>query len=366
MLLGGTGLYVLVMWDVFATTLSMHGGGPITTRLTDAVDAILAGPPAKLGEDTQSAPVAWFFARYSNLLLTTSLFFTWVTGLLLAPTLVLASVSDSLAGGPPEGASFVDRLYFVGAALTTAGFGQWRAAGGVWQVVTVVVAVSGIVVTSLGIAYVINLVSAVTAQRRIARTITNLGNCPRDILSAHYDGEGFARFAGNCSALATALLGHTQRHLAYPMVHYVRASDNRDCLPAAVALLDETVSVLLFNLPAHVRPEGHALVTVRRAVSTYLESLRDIYLSDDRPDVPPWPDVSWTRDLWDIPAEHRERELNAGDSAALTERRILLRAAVQSQGLAWETYYEAIRHDPDEPLDAELMSLLAEGRVPTR
>ena len=362
----GALVYVTVMWDVVTTTLSMHRGGPLTNALTTIVDWCISAPPAILGRNTNETPGARFFANYSNLVLTVSLFAMWFGGLVLSLTVMLSSAPTSIMGSNPggegEAATWIERIYFVGASITTAGFGDFVPGGTGWQLFTVMTAASGLVVTSLGVSYVVNLVGAVLHQRQLARTITNLGSCPRDILAAHFDGETFAPFSDMCSALAIALLEHTENHLAYPIIHYVRADDNRDCLPAAIALLDESVGIALFELPPERRPAAHDLITVRRATTAYLESMRKI-VSSELPEEPPWPEVEWMRDLWDFTPADGRANLNAEECEAIARRRVLLRAAVQSQGLAWGQLHDSLAGEAEIGLDAQLLPMLVKGKA---
>ena len=353
----GAFVYGLVMWDVLKTTLSMHGGGPLTEWVMRQANRLIAAPPAKFGVNTNADSGAQLFARYSGLLLTSLLFFVWFTGLTLALTLALGSEADSITESNGLGRiTWLERLYFVAASVTTAGFGDFVPHGNVWRMYTILTAASGLIVTSLGISYVINLVGAVTAQRQLARSIASLGTHPGHALAAFWNGEDFKAYGGTLQSIAEAIFGHVQRHLAYPMCHYVRAGDNRDCLPAALAVFDETLTVILYEVPTEYQPNLGNLLLARRAVSAYLERLRVIYV--DAADEPPaWPDASFLTTHWGITPARRARGLSAEARGALTRRRALLRAAVQSQGLTWDKLVDSLRASADEPLDADLLEI---------
>lgn len=365
MLLGlGAVVYGTVMWDVLKTTLSLHGAGPLTNLIVDGANRLIAAPPAKFGEDTNRHPVVYYFARYSALLLTSILFVAWFVGLTLSLTLVLASAPDSITqSSPGVGVDLLERLYFVAASVTTAGFGDYVPSGNAWRLFTILTATSGLIVTTLGISYVINLIGAVVTQRQLARSILNLGTTPADILAAFYDGKRFMPFGDSLQTIGDSILLHVQHHLAYPMWHYIRADDNRNCLPAALAVFDETLTVLLYEVPKEVQPNLGHLFLARRAVSAYLENLRDIYV-DEADETPPWPELTFLMTQWQIVPAARARAVSAVEREAIRHRRRLLRAAVQSQGLSWDNLVESLQVAPEERLDAELVSLYAREQNP--
>ncbi len=353
----GFAIYALVMWDVLKTTLSLHGSGPLTNLIVGATNKLISAPPAKFGEDTNRSAVVFFFARYSGLLLTSILFVMWFVGLTVSLTLVLASTADSVTQNTDgSGVDLFERLYFVAASVTTAGFGDYVPNGNGWRFFTIVTATSGLIVTTLGISYVINLIGAVVNQRQLARSIVNLGTTPTDILSAFYDTQGFAPFGDSLQSIGDSILLHVQHHLAYPMCHYVRADDNRNCLPAALAVFDETLTVLLYEVPKVYQPNLGHLFLARRAVSAYLENLRDIYI-DEADEAPPWPELTFLMTKWRIVPAGRERDLSENERESIRHRRRLLRAAVQSQGLSWDNLVESLRGAPDESLDAAFVPL---------
>ncbi len=359
----GAAVYVLVMWDVLKTTLSLHGSGPLTNLIVNGTNYLISAPPAKFGEDTNASAVMYFFARYSGLLLTSILFAMWFVGLTLSLTLVLASTADSITQiSEGAGVDLLERLYFVAASVTTAGFGDYVPSDNAWRLFTILTASSGLVVTSLGISYVINLIDAVVNQRQLARSIVNHGTTPADILAAFYDGHTFTPFGSSLQSVGDSILLHVQHHLAYPMCHYIRADDNRNCLPAALAVFDETLTVLLYEVPVEYQPNRGNLLLARRAVSAYLENLRDIYV-DEAGETPPWPELTFLMTEWQIVPASRERHVSPDEREALRHRRRLLRAAVQSQGLSWDKLVDSLKHAPNEQLDAELIGLNERGKT---
>ena len=353
-LAAGAALYILVMWDVLKTTLSMHGGGPITNGITRAIDRYIANSGKRAPQESARQS-----ARYSNLLFTVLLFVTWFTGLLAASLLLSGAQPSSVTqvADSEQGYQWFSRLYFVAASLTTAGFGDYVPVDVYGQALTVVTATSGLVVTSLGISYVVSLVSAVAAQRALARRITNLGRSPVDILAAFWDGERFEGFGAVCESISAELLTHTQRHLAYPAVHYVRADDDRDSVPAAVALLDETLTVLLYETPVEALPPRASLIVMRRAIGTYLESLAASFVREV-PEAPPWPDASFLYERFGLLPVGRTRAFTSGDHRAIDRRRGLLRAGVTSQGIEFARLWEYLHTPEEDRLDGDVVTAL--------
>ena len=351
----GAVIYLVTMWDVLKTTLSMHGGGPLTTWLMRAIDFAIARTSDKAPQDTPRG-----LARYSNLALTVALFLLWFLSLLFAATVMLTADPGSVTqvSESNNGAMWLNRLYFVGASLTTAGFGDFVPNGIYWQVLTTLIATSGLVVTSLGISYVVSIVAAVAAQRSLARRITNLGRDPESILAAFYRDGKFEGIGPALEALSGDLVTHTQRHLAYPAIHYVRADDDRDCLPAAIALLDETLTVLLYEAPVETLPPLQQLMTVRRAITAYLESIQSGFVRDLSEEVPAWPDIGFLAEDFGLVPARRERRMADDERRRLTLRRRLVRAGVLSQGLNWERLSDYLETPEEDWLDGDAAALI--------
>ncbi len=347
-------LYVLVMFDVFITTISMHGSGPITGLILKGAHRLLSAPPSKLDGD-RPRPVAALFAKYSNLALTLSLFFTWFSLLLLGLTLMLFLQADAVLTSDGEGqATLWQRLYFAGASITTAGFGDYVPGRTTWQYYTVLMATSGLIVSSLGVSYVINIVGASLQQRACARFIHGHGGTVESMLAASWDGERFSGLDSALTTIAQQLTQHTQNHLAYPMVHYVRTNKVRDSMPTNVALMDEVLSVLLLEVPQEHRPATASLIVARRAVTAYLESMNAIYVDGDAEnDPPPWPDLSFVHRDWEFETTGGYARLRGEELEALRDRRHLLKSAIESQGLTWDDTVLA-RSDRDVRLDVDL------------
>lgn len=300
------------------------------------------------------------FARYSNLVLTSSLFIAWFLGLALSLTLVLTGSPATISNVSKSGseAGHAERLYYIIATVTTAGFGDSRPVSATGRLFTILTALSGLIVTSLGISYVINLVRAVIDQRQLARAITNLGARPRDFLAAHWDGETFGALTRSIGAIATAILTQAQNHLAYPMLHYVRPDDDRDSLPVALALLDETMTVLIYNVPAAAQPQPAEVLAARRAVTVYLDSLRSAFVSRAE-EVPPWPEVDFLRERYGFVPVAQANRATANELAGLERRRALLHAAVLSQGLSWELVTGGLNDANGRLLDGNLLRILS-------
>ena len=350
-------MYGLAVVDVFVTTISLHGGGPVTNAMLRAAGRLLTARRPERGDVTAGRPLARAFARYSNLLLTLTLFLGWVTLVLAGATLMLVggrlgAVATSSGEVPADG---FELLYFAGVAITTLGFGDFVPDGTGWRYFTVALATTGLVVSSLGIAYVVNVVGASLQQRTLARRIHGLGATPRALLAAGWDGDSFGGLDAALGDLAAELVAHTQQHLSYPMIHYVRSDERHDSLPANVAVLDEALSVLLVDVPRERQPSTSALVAARRAVTAYLMSIEEIYLDDEHADLPAWPSVDFLGRFWNLPPGRGLRDLDGDELLGLERRRRLLHAAVLSQGRTWDDAMSS-GDSPDARLDVDLFA----------
>ena len=359
---GGLAMYLTVMADVFITTISLHGGGPLTTWLLRLSHRLLASS-AGGGHPNAYARLVNGFARYSNLLLTLTLFLAWFGLLLLSLTFLLLLAPDAISGSGSEAVPTIwQRLYFAGASITTAGFGDYVPGTTRWQFFTVLMATSGLVVSSLGVAYVINICGAALQQRRAARHITNCGTTVPSFLAAGWTGKDFTNLEPMLSSITADILEHTENHLAYPLVHYVRTDDIRDSLPSSIAVADEALTVLLLDVPQGLHPNPALVLGLRRAITAYLESINTVYIVDgpSNAGTPEYPSVEFLSRFWEITPRRGLLQLSDEERDGLERRRCLLHSVVESQGRTWE---EALLQakPPEESYDVSLYRQLDVG-----
>ncbi|MDG4832511.1 potassium channel family protein [Solwaraspora sp. WMMD1047] len=174
------------------------------------------------------------------------------------------------SGSPAGGWS---RFYFAGFSIFTLGVGDYVPGTASAQIATNFAVLSGLFLITLGITYLMQVVSAVVDKRTIAGHIAALGTDPVDILRRNWDGTRFSpMFEQHLTSLTPEVIRLGERHLAYPVLHYFHAETRTKAAPAGLTVLDGVVLILRVGVhPKHradiaaVEPLGWAL---RELVST--------------------------------------------------------------------------------------------------
>jgi hypothetical protein len=97
---------------------------------------------------------------------------------------------------------------------------------------------------TLGITYLLQVITAVTEKRQLAAVIQALGATPTDVVVAAWRSGSWRGLEQHLISLTAPLDLLTQHHLAYPVLHFFYSQDQRVGLPPAIALLDETLFLL--------------------------------------------------------------------------------------------------------------------------
>lgn len=316
LLLGG-GLLVVAAWDVFITTLTLRGGGPVVGGVTRLAWSGLLALHRR--------------GRWPGLLslgggLTVALSLSvWVILLAVGWGMIFAglpgAVVDGSTGAP---ADLLSRLYFAGFNLFTLGVGDFRPSGPLAQALTVGASASGLLGITLAITYLGPVVSGGVSRRALAGEISLLGRTPGEIIAAGLD-QGAEPFAGRLRGLAPAILEMAEKHLAYPVLDYFHSPDPRLALPLRLAGLYEALLVLAWGRDDHAK-----VLCDHQAVLEAIEIyVRRVGPHDADGSGAPEPRAP---DLGGLAVDH-ERVRTGRNAAAATRRR--LRGIVERDGWAW-------------------------------
>lgn len=318
----GLGIVVLALVDVYVTTISMRGAGPLSSRLLDHLwrpAATSTRLSHRALEIYGSLMLPFAVATWGALL-----YAGWVLVFLGSPDAVVEATSGSPAG-------WRERIYFTGYTISTLGNGELRPGGAVWQAFTVAASVTGLALITLAITYVTPVMSAVVTKRRVARMIVALGPAPADVLDKGWDGQSFQRIASHLTNLAPTLADLAQQHMAYPVLHYFHAAERSTALAPAVAVLDDTLTLLRFGVAPANRLDPVTLHTTMDAIDVLLAALQTAHLQQSD-HVPKVPSLTVLERL-DVPTVGEEEYRASADEVA--DRRALLLGFVENDGWSW-------------------------------
>lgn len=320
-LLGGVALLAIVLVDLWWTTLWPDGaGGPLSNSWSRLIWAVIHRlDRARPGVATLAGPAV----LAASLLL-------WIGLLWVGWTLLFASDATSLVDTADGNVTWSDRVYFVGYSVFTLGNGELSPAEGVWQIATTLMTATGMVIITLGVTYLLSVISAVAQTRAFAATVSGLGEHPEEILLTAWNGRDLHALDLVLNTFSSDLSIMADRHKAFPVLHYFRPSSRKNAAAVSVATLDEALTLM----EAGVREESWNPVTFRAArsgVSGLLAAVNDAQFST-REHPPEPPNLKRLRDAG-IPTVDERSFLERVDR--LADRRQALHGMVRADGWDW-------------------------------
>ena len=230
----------------------------------------------------------------------------------------------------------VDRIFFVGVSMFTAGSSQYVPGSGAWRVVTAFVNGSGVFVATLAITYLLAVLGATVEKRAMASFIWDMGAIPERIIARAWDGERFTDFANHLTRLGEALELFGEQHLAYPILQYFHSENRRTAAPLRIAALHDTLLLLGHGAEPGVRPPqllmGSSLDSIRGFAEVVV---REFVTTPDTP--PPPPDLGILRALG-IPTVDEATFRVAIENANDIRRRLL--GMILDTGWKWEDAFD--------------------------
>ncbi len=282
--LGTLGAVVLLvsLVDMAWTTVAVSvGGGPVTSRLAHG-HWLLWRAAARRADHPHRV------LRVAGIIVVVSMLLTWVSAVWLGWSLVFNSAPSAVRDATTQAsAGALERVYFAGYTMLTLGNGGLVPGPGIWQILTVVASFTGLAVVTMGITYLVPIVSAVVQGRTLALHITALGTDPYDILTSTWRQDGWESLTRGLETLTPELMMLGQRHLAYPVLHYFHNTDERAAPAVAVATLDEALSLLEFGVAEDARPDRVSIRLARNGIGSLLGALRSAFMTPaDEPPAP--------------------------------------------------------------------------------
>jgi hypothetical protein len=235
----GLAIVAFAVVDEVRTTLSVAGGpGPLTQLITGAVWRLTRRPAV-----ADAAPVR--FVGGPGVVTIAATVGSWFTLLWLGWSLVFIGGEEAVVGsssGAP--ASIWERFYFAGYSVATLGNGGYQPSGVGFQLATMAAALSGMLLITLGVSYLISVISAVVGKRAFAAQITGFGSTGAEMAAGLVrPGTTFPAVV-TLSSLSGTLTVLSQQHRAYPLLHAYRPRAAELGTAPAVAVLLDAVLVL--------------------------------------------------------------------------------------------------------------------------
>lgn len=271
----GIAIVIVSIIDFIWTTLWVDGGaGPLTDKLSSFTWTVMR----KVSNDH-----AKMLSLAGPLILSLTLLM-WIALLWIGWTFIFSGSETSLINTTTKVfASFPERLYYAGYLIFTLGNGDFAPNGSNWQIVTVVATGSGMLFITLGVTYLLSVLSAVTDKRSFATSVSVLGQTSAEIVESAWNGKDFTNIDLLLQTFSAQLSTITAQHNAYPVLHYYYAENRNESVPVAVVLLDEALSILRFAVPIENSPNRMLLQESRGTIGDYLEALKSFAVAADEP-----------------------------------------------------------------------------------
>lgn len=319
----GVFVILLAIIDFAWTTLWPDGGaGPVTKR----VSLLLWIGIRWIGKDSvKIISLAGPIILIATLLTWILLFWTGWTLLFAADPASLIDTNDT------HPVSWAERWYVSGYLLFTLGVGDYIMKEGLWQILSIITAASGLVFITLGVTYILSVLDAVTQKRAFAESVRSIGASVSQIVNNTWNGKNFHDIDLLLNSFSSQLSTLTAQHNAYPILHYYHASKRDQELSVAVATLDEALTVFKFGIAGGHGPNKLLVHETRSSIESYIETLRSGYVSPAEIS-PPVPDLDGMRESG-LPVVSTAAFLASLEEVA--ERRKALLGSLRDNGRSW-------------------------------
>src|SRR5690606_22973909 len=327
LLITGIGLIILVSIDLLSTILLMNGGGKISNFVSRNIWNILF----KLSNENARSSLL----SKAGMIIIVSLFSTWILLIWLSFGLIYMFDPGSVIDTSTElNTNVAGKFYFVGYTISSLGNGDLKSGSDTWRIFSNVISMYGTFFITLSISYLIPVLSAVIKKRALSGYIYQLGKTPEEILKNGWNGKDFSILYSHLNNLNTMILSHSERHLAYPILHYFHSTRPKYSAPLTLTILDEAISIQKTYKIDNTSNSLHWEV-LRRSLASFLEVIGKYDITKELSHPP----FSYKQTLENLPINATTEEINLSISK-MTQRRKSLHGMVRRDGWQWKDVVE--------------------------
>ncbi|WP_018479987.1 potassium channel family protein [Pontibacter roseus] len=271
-LLAGLLIILVTVADLAFTTLSSSGAGYFTNLITNTIWRVGLGMAGNDGSKK--------FLEKAGIVTIGCVIAFWFLSIWLGSALIFCfSESSVVYGQTGRLTTAAEKFYYSGFTLSTLGVGDYVANGDGWRIFTVVLSLTGFMLITTAITYMLPVLSADVEKKRISTFVNSMGSSPQEILINHWQNGEFKGLESHALQLADHLIMHSQQLLAYPVLYSFHNSDLEKSVAVSIGKLDEALTILLVHIPEAHRPKGRAIITLRRAITHYLVTQKNYFLN---------------------------------------------------------------------------------------
>lgn len=338
LLIAGIIILLIIAYDVAYTTFSTSGAGFFANAITKGSYKLSRNIAVKTGFKKS-------FEHVGILVIGLVLAF-WYLSVWAGSALIFCADPDAVVNSTTKvPADVYEKIYYTGFTLSTLGVGDYNANSDGWRIFTVFLSLSGFVLITTGISYMLPILSAAVVKRQLGTYIAMLGANPQDILIKQWQKESgnFGQLDTYFSNLIQMILQHSQQLLAYPVLYCFDTLESKNASALNIAKLDEALTILLLHTPPDHRPSDQSIYPLREAITEYIAIQKDYFIKL-KPAEPHIPDLSRMQAAG-IPllSDHDKIQQQYDE---LSDRRKLLGAVLKNQGRDFsDIYHEKVEYD---------------------
>jgi len=327
LLITGIGLIILVSIDLLSTILLMNGGGKISNFVSRNIWNTLF----KLSNENARSSLL----SKAGMIIIVSLFSTWILLIWLSFGLIYMFDPGSVIDTSTEiNTNVAGKFYFVGYTISSLGNGDLKSGSDTWRIFSNVISMYGTFFITLSISYLIPVLSAVIKKRTLSGYIYQLGKTPEEILKNGWNGKDFSILYNHLNSLNTMILSHSERHLAYPILHYFHSTTPKYSAPLTLTILDEAISIQK-TYKIDDTPNSLHWEVLRSSMDSFIEVLGKYDITRELS----YPPFSYEPGLKYLPINATTEEINLSISK-MTQRRKSLHGMVRRDGWQWKDVVE--------------------------
>ncbi|MEX1161440.1 MAG: potassium channel family protein [Balneolaceae bacterium] len=271
LIFAGIFLLVIAFTDLLQTTIQHTGAGFLSQRIGTTIWKIFLWLSGQKGKNR--------ILGSAGLVIVCTLIIFWITCIWLGYALIFNFQADSVLHASSDvPTDFKEKIYYTGYTLSTLGNGDMKPSSFFWRILTVINSISGLLIITLSITYLLPLLSAVTNKRKLCAYISFLGENPEEIIMKGWNGKDLSDLDTYFQELGLMMLDHKEKHLLYPVLHYFHSTEIKFAAPIAFTVLDETVSVILSSPKLHGNSDWLALNILRKSLDDYLDIIKETYI----------------------------------------------------------------------------------------
>lgn len=217
--------------------------------------------------------------------------FMWIFLIWLGWTLIFYSNPSSLY--IPDKSftpAFEDVCWYVAYVMFTVGNGDFLPVQGVWQILSALVAFTGMAMVTLSITYILQVITAVNNKRAFSSEVTGIAKTPEEFVIKQWTGEDFGAMELQLNSLSGQLAKLNEQHLSFPILHYYHAARVEKSMDVAVAILDDALNIIKLGMDKKYLPPETILTSARQSVDSFLTTIHMAFIKPWN-SSPPIPDL---------------------------------------------------------------------------